>query len=132
MLWSPYALETQTELWFGMVWAWMLWSPYALGTRTELWFGHGCSGHPMLHIKKTCISLDGKVTPWLILVAITCWLLLRRECRNGTGHGNHSNLGDCTRFTIAIKMSHLGHFVGMVEYQNERKTELQINLIKNE
>ena len=31
-----------------MVWAWMLWSPYALGTRTELWFGHGCSGHRML------------------------------------------------------------------------------------
>ena len=30
-----------------MVWAWMLWSPYALGTRTELWFGHGCSGHRM-------------------------------------------------------------------------------------
>ena len=29
-------------------WAWMLWSPYALGTRTELWFGHGCSGHRML------------------------------------------------------------------------------------
>ena len=35
-----------------MVWAWMLWSPYALGTRTELWFGHGCSGHRMLPIKK--------------------------------------------------------------------------------
>ena len=30
-----------------MVWAWMLWSPYALGTRTELWFGHGGQkGHP--------------------------------------------------------------------------------------
>ena len=27
-----------------LVWAWMLWSPSALGTRTELWFGHGCSG----------------------------------------------------------------------------------------
>ena len=27
-----------------MVWAWMLWSPYALNTRTELCFGHGCSG----------------------------------------------------------------------------------------
>ena len=31
-----------------MVLAWMLWSPYALGTRTELWFGHGCSGERML------------------------------------------------------------------------------------
>ena len=31
-----------------MVWAWKLWSPYALGTQTELWFGHGCSGHRML------------------------------------------------------------------------------------
>ena len=28
-----------------MVWARMLWSPYALGTRTELWFGPGCFGH---------------------------------------------------------------------------------------
>ena len=31
-----------------MVWVWMLWSPYALGTRTELWFGRGCSGRRML------------------------------------------------------------------------------------
>ena len=31
-----------------MVWAWMLWSPYALGTQTEPWFGHGGSGHRML------------------------------------------------------------------------------------
>ena len=31
-----------------MVWAWMLWSPYALETRTELRFGHGCSGQRML------------------------------------------------------------------------------------
>ena len=35
MLWSPYALGTRMELWFGVV-AWMLWSPSALGTRTEL------------------------------------------------------------------------------------------------
>ena len=27
-----------------MVSAWMLWSAYALGTQTEVWFGHGCSG----------------------------------------------------------------------------------------
>ena len=60
MLWSAYALGTQTELWFGMnalvsvcswntngimVSAWMLWSAYALGTQTELWFWHGCSGN---------------------------------------------------------------------------------------
>ena len=31
-----------------MVWAWMLWSPYALGSQTLLWFGHGCSSHRML------------------------------------------------------------------------------------
>ena len=31
-----------------MVWAWMLWSPYALGTRTELWFGH-VSQHQGVH-----------------------------------------------------------------------------------
>ena len=31
-----------------MVWEWMPWSPYALGTRTESWFGHGCPGHRML------------------------------------------------------------------------------------
>ena len=30
-----------------MVWVWMLWSPYALGTRTESWFGHACTGHRM-------------------------------------------------------------------------------------
>ena len=31
-----------------MDWAWMLWSSYALGTQTLLWIGHGCSGHRML------------------------------------------------------------------------------------
>ena len=31
-----------------MLWAWMLWSPYALGTQTEVCIGHGCSGHRML------------------------------------------------------------------------------------
>ena len=31
-----------------MVCAWILWSPHALGTRTEVWFGHGCSGHRIL------------------------------------------------------------------------------------
>ena len=98
MLWSPYALGTRTELWFGhgcsghcmllehernyslaldalvrvcswntngiMVWAWMLWSPYALGTRTELWFGHGCSGHRMLleHERNYSLGMDALVS----------------------------------------------------------------------
>ena len=31
-----------------MVWAWILWLPYALETQTLLWFGHGCSGYRML------------------------------------------------------------------------------------
>ena len=88
MLWSPYALGTRAEIWFGrgcsghrmlaehkrnydlgtealvtvcswntngiMVWAWMLWSPYALGTRAELWFGHRCTGHRM------CLNTNGR------------------------------------------------------------------------
>ena len=98
MLWSPYALGTRTELWFGhgcsgermllehernyglgvdalvsgcsrstnviMVWALMLWSPYALGTRTELWFGHGCSGGRMLlkHERYYGLRMDALVT----------------------------------------------------------------------
>ena len=83
MLWSPYALGTRAEIWFGhecsaticswntngvMVWAWMLWSPYALGTRTELWFGHGCSGHRMLleHKRNSDLGLEA-------LVAICSW-----------------------------------------------------------
>ena len=47
-----------------MVLAWMLWSPYALGTRTELWFGHGCSGHRMLleHERNYGLSMDALVT----------------------------------------------------------------------
>ena len=31
-----------------MVKAWVLWSPYALGTQTLLWFGHGCASCRML------------------------------------------------------------------------------------
>ena len=66
MLWSAYALETGTRLWFGheiMVWAWMLWSSYALGTRTRLWFGHGCSGHCMLleHERDYGLGMDALV-----------------------------------------------------------------------
>ena len=47
-----------------MVWAWMLWSPYALGTRTELWFGHGCSGQRMLleHERNYGLGMDALVT----------------------------------------------------------------------
>ena len=47
-----------------MVWDWMLWSPCALGTRTELWFGHGCSGHRMLleHERKYDLGMDALVT----------------------------------------------------------------------
>ena len=47
-----------------MVWAWMLWSPYALGTRTELWFGHECSGHRMLleHERNYGLGMDALVT----------------------------------------------------------------------
>ena len=47
-----------------MVWAWMLWSPYALGTRTELWFGHGCSGHRMFleHERNYGLGMDALVT----------------------------------------------------------------------
>ena len=46
-----------------MVWAWMLWSPYALPTRTEVWFGHGCSGHRMLfqHERNSCLGIDALV-----------------------------------------------------------------------
>ena len=75
MRWSPHALGTRKELWFGhgccgvticswnknviVVWAWMRWPqerlyglgmdaagwPCAPGTRTSFWFGHGCAGH---------------------------------------------------------------------------------------
>ena len=46
-----------------MIWAWMLWSPYALGTRTEFWFGHGCSGRRMLleHERNYGLGMDALV-----------------------------------------------------------------------
>ena len=46
-----------------MVWAWMLWSPYALPTRTEVWFGHGCSCQRMLfqHERKYGLGIDALV-----------------------------------------------------------------------
>ena len=47
-----------------MIWAWKLWSPYALGTRAEIWFGHGCSGHRMLleRERKYCLGMGALVT----------------------------------------------------------------------
>ena len=47
-----------------MVWAWMLWSPYAMGTRRELWFGHGCSGERMLleHERNYGLGMDALVS----------------------------------------------------------------------
>ena len=98
MLWSPCALGTRAEIWFGhgcsghhmplehernyglglealvtvcswntngiLVWTWMLWSPCALGTRAEIWFGHGCSGHCMLleHEQNRGLGMNALVT----------------------------------------------------------------------
>ena len=47
-----------------MIWACMLWSPYALGTRTELWFGHGCSGDRLLleHERYHALGMDSLVS----------------------------------------------------------------------
>ena len=63
MHWSPYALDTRTEI---MVWACMQWSPYGLETRTELWFGRVCSahGHRMLskHERNYGLGMDALVT----------------------------------------------------------------------
>ena len=46
-----------------MVWAWMLWSSYALGTQTRLWFEHGCSGHRRLweHERDSGLGMDALV-----------------------------------------------------------------------
>ena len=41
---------------------------YIYRSRTELWFGHRYSGHHILPKKNICVSLDGKVTRWLILL----------------------------------------------------------------
>ena len=51
-----------------MVWAWMLWSPYALGTRTELWFGHGCSSDRLLLEHERCYALGMDS-----LVSVSSW-----------------------------------------------------------
>ena len=41
----------------------MLWSPYALGTRKEIWFGHGCSGDRLLleHERNYGLGIDALV-----------------------------------------------------------------------
>ena len=113
MLWSAFALGTQTLLWFGhgcfgqrmlleheryygfgmdalvsacsrstnvMVWAWMLWSAYALGTQTLLWFGHGCFGQRMLleHERYSGFGMDALaiVCSWnMTVVAFLTWML---------------------------------------------------------
>ena len=68
-----------------MVWAWLLWSPYALGTQAELWFGHGCSGHRMLleHERNYGLGMDALVTvcSWrpctknLDFVMVAAWMV---------------------------------------------------------
>ena len=62
-----------------MVLAWMLWSPDALGTRLELWFGHGCSGERMLskHERYYGLGIDALVT--------VCSMLLEHERNYGLG-----------------------------------------------
>ena len=51
-----------------MVWASMLWSPSALETRTELWFGNGCSAHRVFleHERNHGLGTDALVIecPW--------------------------------------------------------------------
>ena len=63
-----------------MVWAWMLWSPYALPTRTEAWFGHGCSGQRMLfqHERNYGLGIDALVTVCssnTIGIMVWAWML---------------------------------------------------------
>ena len=47
-----------------LVWAWMLWPPFALGTQAELWLGRGCPGHRMLleHERNYGLGMDTLVT----------------------------------------------------------------------
>ena len=85
-----------------MVWAWMLWSPSALGTRTEFWFGHGCSGHRKLleHERKYGWGMDALViecswnkngvTVWARMLWSSSALGTRRELWFGHGcSGRH-------------------------------------------
>ena len=57
----PASEAATTELGFTH---WMLRSPYALGTQTRIWFGHGCSGHRMLleHKREYGLGMDALVT----------------------------------------------------------------------
>ena len=80
-----------------MVWAWMLWSPYALGTRTDVWFGHGCSGQRMLfeHERDYGFGMDALVivcsgnTNGIMVWAWMLWSLYALGTRTGLwfGHG---------------------------------------------
>ena len=80
-----------------MAWARMLWSPDALGTRTELWFGPGCSGHRMLleHERNYAVGMDAPVTGWSWKTngIMVCAWMLWSPCALGTrtelcfGHG---------------------------------------------
>ena len=50
----------------------MLWSPHALGTRAEIWFGHGCFGHHMLLEHKRNYGLG-----MAALVTVCSWNMSR-------------------------------------------------------
>ena len=71
-----------TACFWNMIWAWMLWSPYNLETRTELGFGHGCSDHRMLleHERNYDLSMDA-------LVAVCSWNRNGIMVREWFGHG---------------------------------------------
>ena len=63
-----------------MVCAWMLWSPYALGKQTELWCWHGCSGQRMLleHEPNHGLRMDALVSvcSWNTNRIMVCaWML---------------------------------------------------------
>ena len=92
-----------------MVWAWMLWSPYALGTRTEVWFGHGCSGEPARseHEPYYGLGMDALVSvctrnmnvimvwPWMIWLPYA--LGTRTELWFGHGCSGHWKLLETAR-----------------------------------
>ena len=63
-----------------MAWAWMLWSSYAVGTQTRLRFGHGCSGHCMLseHERDYPLEMTG--------TGLRGRICARMLCSRSTGH----------------------------------------------
>ena len=99
-----------------MVWAWMLWSPYALGTRTELWFGHGffgermhlehernygwgmeCSRDRLLleHERNYGLGMDALVTvcSWTNGIMVWAWMLWSRYAGMLLEHERNYGLG---------------------------------------